>query len=92
MKQLLTILTAAVLFVSGAAGAAHAMGDDTGQKKGGALVQHLDLGETVINGTIRTPAVQFHNERERVRFERLMKIRKSFMPALMESGTDRVFK
>ena len=91
MKKLITCLTAAV-FIAAAAGQASAMGDDGRKKKSGARVQHLDLGETVYNGTLRVPTVQFHDQRERVKFERLMKVRKSFMPALMASGTDRVFK
>ncbi len=91
MKKLTTILLTAA-FVLSAGGAAFASGDDAQRKTGDALVQHLDLGETVIDGTLRRPAVQFHDQRERVRFERLMKIRKSFMPALMASGTDSVFK
>lgn len=90
MKKLCALLT--ITFVLSASGGAVAMGDDAQQKKGGARVQHLDLGETVIDGTLRQPTVQFHDQRERVRFERLMKIRKSFMPALMASGTDHVFK
>ena len=91
MKKLLTILTAAV-FVLTAGGAAFAAGDDMQQKSDGARVQHLDLGETVIDGTLRLPKVQFHNQRDRVKFVRLMKLRKSFMPALMASGTDAIFK
>lgn len=91
MKKLLTILFTS-LFVLSAGGAAFAAGDDAQQKKGSARVQYLDLGNTVIDGTLRTPTVQFHDQREAVKFRRLMKIRKSFMPALMASGTDRVFK
>ena len=91
MKKLITILLTGV-FIASAGGAAFAAGDDAQRKAGDARVQHLDLGTMVIDGTLRSPEVQFHDERERVRFERLMKIRKSFMPALMASGTDGVFK
>ena len=90
MKKLITVLFT-VTFVLSAGGAAFAMGDDA-QQQGDARVQHLNLGAMVIDGTLRRPAVQFHDQRERVKFERLMKIRKSFMPALMASGTDHVFK
>ncbi len=91
MKKLITFLLTAAFLIS-AGGAASAAGDDAQRRTGDARVQHLDLGETVIDGTLRRPAVQFHDQREQVRFERLMKIRKSFMPALMASGTDHIFK
>lgn len=91
MKKLITILLTAT-FVLSAGGAAFAAGDDAKRPPGDARVQHVDLGTMVIDGTLRQPTVQFHDQRERVRFERLMKIRKSFMPALMASGTDGVFK
>ncbi|MFH1529255.1 MAG: hypothetical protein ABIK09_00830 [Pseudomonadota bacterium] len=90
MKKLLTVLSA--LFLLTAGGAAFAAGDDAVPKKGDARVQYLDLGTLVIDGTLRSPEIQFHDQRERVKFERLMRIRKTFMPALMASGTDAVFK
>jgi hypothetical protein len=40
----------------------------------------------------KRPTVIYSNAREKVKFERLLKLKKSFMPELFASGKERVFR
>ena len=51
-----------------------------------------DFRDQIINGEIRKPITLYTNARERVKFERLLKLKKSFMRELFETGKERVFK
>ncbi len=51
-----------------------------------------DFREQIIDGEIRRPTVIYSNAREKVKFERLLKLKKSFMPELFASGKERVFR
>jgi hypothetical protein len=51
-----------------------------------------DFREQIIDGEIKKPAVIYSNAREKVKFERLLKLKKSFMPELFASGKERVFR
>ena len=51
-----------------------------------------DFREQIIDGEIRKPTVIYSNAREQVKFERLLKLKKSFMPELFASGKERVFR
>jgi hypothetical protein len=86
MKRLVSGLVAAAALVAlaGPAGAqtgAKARGGD-----GDARVRFYEFGEFDITGGRRTPALTAFDGRQRVRFERLARLKKSFVPALVESG------
>ena len=51
-----------------------------------------DFREQIIDGEIKRPTVIYSNAREKVKFERLLKLKKSFMPELFASGKERVFR
>ena len=51
-----------------------------------------DFGEQIIDGQVRTPSVIYLNTRERVKFERLLKLKKSFLPKLFATSREKVFK
>ena len=51
-----------------------------------------DFGDQLINGEIRKPTTLYTDARKRVRFERLLKLKKSFMHELFETGKERVFR
>lgn len=48
--------------------------------------QFVEMDEWVLNGHIRRPTATWVNSAERARFERLLRLQKSFMPALLNSG------
>jgi len=50
--------------------------------------QFYDFGEQVIDGQIKTPGVTVVDQKQRVKFDRLLKLKKSFITELTESGKD----
>ena len=51
-----------------------------------------DFDEQLIDGEIKKPTTLYMNSREKVRFDRLLKLKKSFLPKLFETAKERVFK
>jgi len=45
-----------------------------------------------VNGDIRQPSVTQHIGKERVRFDRLLELKKSFLPEIIESSKERSLK
>jgi len=50
-----------------------------------------DFNEQVIDGEIRRPTTLYTDARERARFERLLRLKRSFLPRLFETSKHRVF-
>jgi hypothetical protein len=51
-----------------------------------------DMGETRIDGQSQRPAGVWFQARERARFERLLRLKKSLAPSVVESGKDPVLR
>ena len=51
-----------------------------------------DFNDQIIDGEIKRPTTLYTDSRERVRFDRLMKLKKSFLPELFKTSKERVFK
>jgi len=51
-----------------------------------------DFSEQLINGQIRKPTVLYTNTREKVKFERLLSLKKSFLNRMFETSKYNVFK
>jgi hypothetical protein len=51
-----------------------------------------DFSEQIIDGEIRRPTALYTNARQKVRFGRLLRLKKSFMPKLFDTARERVFK
>jgi hypothetical protein len=51
-----------------------------------------DFSEQLINGEIRRPTALYTSARERARFSRLLRLKKSFLPRLFETSKHKVFK
>jgi len=51
-----------------------------------------DFSDQLINGEIRKPTVLYTNTREKVKFERLLKLKKSFLNKMFETSKYNVFK
>ena len=51
-----------------------------------------DFSEQLIDGEIKKPTALYTDSRQKVKFERLLKLKKSFMPQLFETARERVFK
>tara|TARA_R100001594_G_scaffold134414_1_gene175560 strand:+ start:278 stop:556 length:279 start_codon:yes stop_codon:yes gene_type:complete len=51
-----------------------------------------DFSEQLIDGDIKKPTALYTDARQQVKFERLLSLKKSFIPALMDTSKDPVFK
>ena len=51
-----------------------------------------DFNEQLIDGEIKKPTTLYTDSRERVKFDRLLKLKKSFLPQLFDTAKERVFK
>ena len=51
-----------------------------------------DFSEQLIDGEIKKPTSLYIDTRESVRFERLLRLKKSFLPKLFSTAKERVFK
>ena len=51
-----------------------------------------DFNDQIIDGEIKRPTTLYTDSRDRVKFDRLMKLKKSFLPELFRTSKERVFK
>ena len=51
-----------------------------------------DFRDQIIDGEIKRPTTLYTDAREKVRFEQLLKLKKSFMYDLLDTGKERVFR
>jgi hypothetical protein len=51
-----------------------------------------DFSEQLIDGEIRKPTYLYINSRSKVRFERLLRLKRSFLPELFKTAREKIFK
>ena len=51
-----------------------------------------DFNEQIIDGEIKKPTSLYTDARQKVQFDRLLRLKKSFMPELFKTAKERVFK
>ena len=51
-----------------------------------------DFSEQLIDGERKKPTTLYMDSRQQVRFGRLLKLKKSFLPKLFDTAKERVFK
>lgn len=51
-----------------------------------------DFNEQLIDGERKKPITLYLDSRKKVKFDRLMKLKKSFLPKLFDTAKERVFK
>jgi hypothetical protein len=51
-----------------------------------------DFSDQLIDGQVNKPTTLYTDARERVKFERLLKLKKSFLPKLYDTAKEKVFK
>ena len=51
-----------------------------------------DFNEQIIDGEVKKPTTLYLDSREQVKFDRLMKLKKSFLSKLFATSKERVFK
>lgn len=51
-----------------------------------------DFSDQLIDGDIKKPTALYMESRTRARFEKLLKLKKSFRPAMIETSKERILK
>mgnify|MGYP003129102052 FL=1 len=51
-----------------------------------------DFNEQLIDGEIKKPTTLYTDSRDKVRFDRLLRLKKSFLPELFDTAKESVFK
>ena len=58
----------------------------------GTKSKFYDFSDQVIDGEIKKPTALYTNARQKVKFDRLLSLKKSFLKEIEESSKERVFK
>ena len=80
MKKIMLIILLGSFFIASSASAK--------QPK----AKFYDFNEQLIDGNIKKSTTLYTNAREAVKFERLLKLKKSFLPQLFDTAKERVFR
>ena len=80
MKYILIVLLVGFAFVANAAP------PSKGKSK------FYDFNEQVIDGEIRKPTAVYLDARQKAKFDRLLSLKKSFLPELFKTSKNKVFK
>jgi hypothetical protein len=93
-KLLLAILTVTFVVGSGAAFAQEKGAPEGGGGGGGGKVKakFYDFSDTVIDGETKRPTDLYIDAKAKVKFDRLLKLKKSFLNAMMKTSKERVLK
>ena len=59
---------------------------------GSPKAKFYDFSEQLINGEIKKPTTLYTNARERVKFEGLLTLKKSFLQPLLDTGRENIFR
>ena len=51
-----------------------------------------DFNEQLIDGEIKKPTILYTGTRDKVKFDRLLRLKKSFLPDLFDTAKESVFK
>ena len=51
-----------------------------------------DFNEQLIDGEVKKPTTLYTDARKQVRFDRLLKLKRSFIPDLLNTAKEKVFK
>ncbi|NOZ02952.1 MAG: hypothetical protein GXP54_13845 [Deltaproteobacteria bacterium] len=63
------------------------------QKKGGGVKSKFyDFSDQLIDGEIKKPTTLYTDARQRVKFDRLLSLKKSFMQPMLQTAKEQVFK
>lgn len=85
MKRAIGIIVAVVmtLGLSGSAFGAPPKGDKS---------KFYDFSDQLIDGEIRKPTALYTDARQKANFDRLLTLKKSFLPAMFQTSKEKTFK
>lgn len=85
-KWLLSVAVLAVMMAGGPVWAQPA------PKKGEVKSKFYDFSDQIIDGEIKKPTTLFTDARQRVKFDRLLRLKKSFLEPMLQTAKEQVFK
>jgi len=85
MKRLVTMVVAMVAVFMLAGGPAFA------QSKG-VKSKFYDFSDQLIDGEIKKPTTLYTDSRQKVKFDRLLRLKKSFLQPMLQTAKEQVFK
>ncbi len=85
MKRIATVLITLILLIAFAATSAAA--PPKGDKS-----KFYDFSDQLIDGEIRKPTALYTDARQKAKFDRLLRLKKSFLPAMFKTSREKVFK
>ena len=85
MKRV-TALIIGIAFVAGTAATAVAAPPKNDKSK------FYDFSDQLIDGEIRKPTALYTDSRQKAKFDRLLNLKKSFLPAMFQTSKERIFK
>jgi hypothetical protein len=65
---------------------------EPGKGSGGVKSKFYDFSDQLIDGDIKKPTTLYTDARQRVKFDRLLKLKKSFMDPMLQTAKEQVFK
>ncbi|MBM4319658.1 MAG: hypothetical protein FJ125_06795 [Deltaproteobacteria bacterium] len=90
MKRWWMALAAALLLLGSAAGAFAQQGQPG--TEGEVKTKFYNFDDMLIDGEIKKPSGLFTNVRDQVKFQRLLSLKKSFLPKLKSTAKEQAFK
>lgn len=85
MKKIKLCFFCGILVIGLLAISAPAKGD-------GMKIKFYDFSEQLIDGEIKKPIALYTDARQQVKFDRLLSLKKSFLPKLFATAKEKVFK
>lgn len=67
-------------------------GPAAASKKSKAKSKFYDFSEQLIDGSINKPTALYTDARQKVKFDRLLRLKKSFFKSLYDTAKEKVFK
>lgn len=61
-------------------------------KNKAAKSKFYDFSDQLIDGEIRKPTALYTDARQKAKFDRLLRLKKSFLPAMFRTSKEKVFK
>jgi len=58
----------------------------------GGKSKFYDFSDQLIDGEIRKPTALYTDARQKAKFDRLLRLKKSFLPAMFRTSKEKVFK
>ncbi len=62
------------------------------QDKGEVKAKFYDFSDQIIDGEIKKPTTLYTDVRKKAKFDRLLKLKKSFLPAILKTAKDASLK